>query len=86
MAGVVIPHSVATRGTACHARSERAPDTIACDRARTGVRGSFLPPSVLAEHGAAFDADLEAVLHPYTMGGLLTETAQFAYELARRRG
>jgi hypothetical protein len=53
---------------------------------RTGVRGSFLPPSVLAEHGAAFDADLEAVLHPYTMGGLLTETAQFAYELARRRG
>jgi SAM-dependent methyltransferase len=47
---------------------------------------SFLPPSVLAEHGAAFDADLEAVLHPYTTGGLLTETVQFAYELARRRG
>lgn len=47
---------------------------------------SFLPPSVLAAHGAAFDADLEATLGPYTTGGPLTETVQFAYELARRRG
>lgn len=44
---------------------------------------SFLPPSVLGSRGADFDADLEATLAPY---GQLTETAQFAYELARRRG
>lgn len=44
---------------------------------------SFLPPPVLAEHGPDFDADLEATLAPY---GELTETVQFAYELARRRG
>lgn len=47
---------------------------------------SFLPPSVLAARGAAFDADLEATLGPYTADGPLTETVQFAYELARRRG
>lgn len=47
---------------------------------------SFLPPSVLASHGAEFDADLAAALGPYTADGLLTETVQFAYELARRRG
>ncbi|HEX6451584.1 MAG TPA: class I SAM-dependent methyltransferase [Trebonia sp.] len=47
---------------------------------------SFLPPSVLAEHGAAFDADLAAALGPYAVDGRLTETVQFAYDLARRRG
>ena len=46
---------------------------------------SFLPPSALAEHGADFDADLEAALGPYAASGRLTETVQFAYELARRR-
>lgn len=44
---------------------------------------SFLPPSVLGNHGPDFDADLEATLTPY---GQLTETVQFAYELARHRG
>lgn len=44
---------------------------------------SFLPPSVLGSRGADFDAELESTLLPY---GQLTETIQFAYELARRRG
>jgi SAM-dependent methyltransferase len=47
---------------------------------------SFLPTSVLAEHGADFDADLEAALGPYAAAGRVTQTVQFAYELARRRG
>jgi SAM-dependent methyltransferase len=43
---------------------------------------SFLPASVLGGHGAAFDADLAAVLGPYGDGGTFTETVEFAYELA----
>jgi SAM-dependent methyltransferase len=47
---------------------------------------SFLPQSVLESHGATFDAELEAALDPYSSNGLLTETVQFAYELARKPG
>jgi SAM-dependent methyltransferase len=42
---------------------------------------SFLPPSVLADHTAAFDAELADTLRPYA---LLTETVSYAYELARK--
>ncbi|MFF1637589.1 class I SAM-dependent methyltransferase [Streptomyces sp. NPDC058246] len=45
---------------------------------------SFLPPSVLAEHAAEFDADLTAELGRQTVNDRLTETVGFAYELARR--
>lgn len=45
---------------------------------------SFLPGSVLAEHGAEFDADLESTLRPYTVNGQLTDSVSFAYDLARR--
>ncbi|MGH3256377.1 MAG: class I SAM-dependent methyltransferase [Streptosporangiaceae bacterium] len=45
---------------------------------------SFLPASVLGDHGAAFDADLEATVGPHGDGGAFTETASFNYELARR--
>ena len=45
---------------------------------------SVLPPSVLGDHGADFDAELGAVLDPFTRGGRLTETVSYAYELARK--
>lgn len=45
---------------------------------------SFLPASVFAEHGAEFDADLAAVLGPYTVAGRLADTVGFAYEFARK--
>ncbi|MER6423822.1 class I SAM-dependent methyltransferase [Streptomyces sp. NPDC001137] len=47
---------------------------------------SFLPPSVLAGHATAFDAELSAELGPYTADGHLTDPVSFAYELARRPG
>ncbi|MEU3787469.1 class I SAM-dependent methyltransferase [Streptomyces sp900129855] len=47
---------------------------------------SFLPPAVLAEHAAEFDAALSAELGPYTADGRLTDPVSFAYELARRHG
>jgi SAM-dependent methyltransferase len=42
---------------------------------------SFLPPSVLGNHAAAFDAELADTLRPYA---LLTETVSYAYDLARK--
>jgi SAM-dependent methyltransferase len=45
---------------------------------------SVLPPSVLADRGADFDAELGAVLDPFTRDGRLTETVSYAYELARK--
>jgi len=45
---------------------------------------SFLPPMVLADRAAEFDADLAAELSRHTADGRLTETVHFAYELARR--
>lgn len=45
---------------------------------------SFLPASVLGGQGGAFDADLAAVLGPYSDGGAFGETVEFAYELARK--
>jgi SAM-dependent methyltransferase len=45
---------------------------------------SFLPASVLAEHGAEFDADLAAALGPFTTEGRLADTVSFAYEIARK--
>jgi SAM-dependent methyltransferase len=45
---------------------------------------SFLPPPVLADHAAEFDADLAAELSRYAVGGRLTGTVSFAYELARK--
>ncbi|MGH3167866.1 MAG: class I SAM-dependent methyltransferase [Trebonia sp.] len=45
---------------------------------------SFLPASVLAEHGAEFDADLAAVLGPYTSEGRIGDVVSFAYEFARK--
>ncbi|MFJ1531146.1 class I SAM-dependent DNA methyltransferase [Streptomyces mirabilis] len=45
---------------------------------------SFLPPPVLADHAAAFDADLTAELGRHTADDRLTETVGFAYELARK--
>lgn len=47
---------------------------------------SFLPPSVLAEHAAAFDAALSAELAPYAVDDRLTDPVGFAYALARRPG
>ncbi|MET8249417.1 hypothetical protein ABZV31_36675 [Streptomyces sp. NPDC005202] len=44
---------------------------------------SFLPPPVLADHAAEFDADLTARLSRHTTDGHLTETVSFAYELVR---
>ncbi|MFD3622235.1 hypothetical protein ACFWWT_45195 [Streptomyces sp. NPDC058676] len=44
---------------------------------------SFLPPSVLADHASEFDADLIAELGRHTANDRLTETVDFAYELAR---
>jgi SAM-dependent methyltransferase len=45
---------------------------------------SFLPPAVLGDQGAAFDADLAVRLGPHSDGGSFTETARFSYELARK--
>jgi SAM-dependent methyltransferase len=45
---------------------------------------SFLPPSVLGDQAAAFDASLASALDPYADGGYLTATISFAYELARK--
>jgi SAM-dependent methyltransferase len=45
---------------------------------------SFLAAPVFANHAAEFDADLTAVLSRYAVGGRLTETVSFAYELARK--
>ncbi|MFE2432047.1 class I SAM-dependent methyltransferase [Streptomyces sp. NPDC059373] len=45
---------------------------------------SFLPPPVLADHAAEFDADLTAELSRHTANDRLTETVSFAYELARK--
>ena len=45
---------------------------------------SFLPPAVLAEHAADFDAELAATLGPHACDGRLTETVSYAYELARK--
>ncbi|MEU6275641.1 hypothetical protein ABZ871_24975 [Streptomyces populi] len=45
---------------------------------------SFLPPPVLADHAAEFDAELTVELGRHTVDGRLTETVGFAYELARR--
>jgi SAM-dependent methyltransferase len=45
---------------------------------------SFLPPSVLGDRGADFDAELAAELGPYARDGRLTETVSYVYELARK--
>ncbi|MEY9855702.1 SAM-dependent methyltransferase [Catenulispora sp. GAS73] len=45
---------------------------------------SFLPPAVLGDQAAAFDADLAATLHPLSADGLFTETVSSAYDLARK--
>ena len=45
---------------------------------------SFLPPPVLADHAAEFDADLTAELSRHAANDRLTETVSFAYELARK--
>jgi SAM-dependent methyltransferase len=45
---------------------------------------SVLPAPALADHSAAFDASLSAELGPFLSDGHLTETASFAYELARK--
>jgi SAM-dependent methyltransferase len=45
---------------------------------------SNLPPSVLADQAAAFDADLAASLGPPGDDGTYTETVSFAYDLARK--
>jgi SAM-dependent methyltransferase len=47
---------------------------------------SALPAAVLGDRGAAFDADLAAVLGPFAEDGAFTETVSFAYDLARRSG
>jgi SAM-dependent methyltransferase len=45
---------------------------------------SFLPPSVLGDQAAAFDASLAGALGPYADGGHLTAPITFTYELARK--
>ena len=45
---------------------------------------SVLPPSVLGDQAAAFDASLASALDPYADGGYLTATISFSYELARK--
>ncbi|HEX9042592.1 MAG TPA: class I SAM-dependent methyltransferase [Trebonia sp.] len=48
---------------------------------------SMLPPAVLGDQGAAFDADLAAALGPYRdSDGGYTETVDFAYDLGRKPG
>jgi SAM-dependent methyltransferase len=45
---------------------------------------SFLPPSVLGDQAAAFDADLAASLGPHSDGGAFTENVSFVYDLVRK--
>lgn len=45
---------------------------------------SFLPPAVLRDRAAEFDADLAASLRPFNDDGVFTETVSFAYDLARK--
>jgi hypothetical protein len=45
---------------------------------------SFLPPTVLGDQAAAFDAELAAALRPYNNNDVFTETVSFAYDLARK--
>jgi SAM-dependent methyltransferase len=45
---------------------------------------SVLPASGLADHAAAFDAELAAELGRYAPDGHLTETVSFAYDLGRK--
>jgi ubiquinone/menaquinone biosynthesis C-methylase UbiE len=45
---------------------------------------SMLPPSVLGDQAAAFDADLAASLGPHGDDGAFTDTVSFNYELARK--
>jgi len=45
---------------------------------------SFLPPAVLGDQAAAFDADLAASLGPHSSGGAFPQTVSFVYELARK--
>lgn len=45
---------------------------------------SFLPPAVLGDQSAAFDADLAATLRPHSDNGVFIETVNFAYDLARK--
>lgn len=45
---------------------------------------SFLPPAVLGDRAAAFDADLAATLRPHADDDVFTETVSFAYDLARK--
>lgn len=45
---------------------------------------SPLPPSVLGDRGADFDADVAASVGRYPRDGRLTETVSYAYELARK--
>ena len=45
---------------------------------------SFLPPAVLGDQAAAFDADLAVMLGPYANGGAFAQTMNFMYDLARK--
>ena len=45
---------------------------------------SFLPPAVLDDQAAAFDADLAATLVQHGDSGAFTQTVDFAYDLARK--
>jgi len=45
---------------------------------------SFLPPAVLGDQAAAFDADLAATLGQHGNSGAFTQTVDFAYDLARK--
>jgi SAM-dependent methyltransferase len=45
---------------------------------------SFLPPAVLGDRAAEFDADLAASLRPHNNGGVFAQTVSFAYDLARK--
>ncbi|MFF0000107.1 class I SAM-dependent methyltransferase [Streptomyces avermitilis] len=45
---------------------------------------SFLPPPVLADHTAEFDAGLTGELSRHMANDCLTETVSFAYELVRK--
>lgn len=47
---------------------------------------SFLPPSVLDDEAAAFDAALETTLAAFAPDGNFAETVHFAYDLARKPG
>ncbi len=45
---------------------------------------SFLPRTVLGDLAGRFEADLTGELSAYESAGMLLETIDFAYELARR--